>query len=82
MQVKSKPTKREEAAKPSRPSLLDTVKRAWRDTLSELKKVTWPSQEQLVRLTAVVAGASLAMGVFLGLVDYIFELILKILAGG
>jgi len=82
MQVKSKPAKREEAAKSSRPSLLDNAKRSLRDIRSELKKVTWPTREQVTRLTAVVAAASLAMGIFLGLVDYIFETVLRILAGG
>jgi preprotein translocase subunit SecE len=82
MQVKSKPTKREEAAKSVRVSLLDNARRGLRDTRSELRKVTWPTREQVTRMTTVVAAASLAMGVFLGLVDYIFETILKMLAGG
>lgn len=82
MQVKSKPTKKEETARPGRVSLIDRVQRSLRDTRSELKKVTWPNREQVTRLTIVVAAASAAMGIFLGMVDYIFELILKMLAGG
>jgi preprotein translocase subunit SecE len=36
----------------------------------ELKKVTWPSREQVIRDTLVVAVVSLAMGVFFGVVDF------------
>jgi preprotein translocase subunit SecE len=82
MQVKTKPTKKDEPNKPGRPALLETVQKTLRDTRSELKKVTWPTREQTVRLTVVVGAVSMGMGIFLGAVDYIFETLLKILLGG
>ncbi len=43
-----------------------------RDTYGELKKVVWPTREQTVNLSIVVIAVSLAVGVALGLVDWIF----------
>ena len=53
-----------------------------REVISELRKVTWPSREEAVRLTIMVVAVSLAMGVFLGTVDFIFSrLVTRFLIG-
>ncbi len=48
---------------------------------AELLKVTWPSKNEVIRLTAVVIIISLIVGAFLGGLDFIFtkgiELLLK-----
>ena len=48
---------------------------------SELKKVTWPSKDQVIRLTGVVIVISLIVGLFIGGLDFVFtklvELIIK-----
>lgn len=48
---------------------------------AELLKVTWPSKNEVIRLTVVVIIISLIVGAFLGVLDFIFtkgiELILK-----
>ncbi len=46
-----------------------------REVVSELRKVTWPSREEAIRLTFMVLVVSGVIGVFLGAVDYIFNLI-------
>jgi len=38
----------------------------------EIKKVTWPTRQQLVRLTIVVIGSSVALAAYLGALDYVF----------
>lgn len=43
-----------------------------KETQDELKKVTWPKQEEIVRLTIVVIIISVAVGLFIGLLDFIF----------
>lgn len=43
-----------------------------RDVVSELRKVTWPTRQEATRLTAIVVIVSVALGVFLGGVDYVF----------
>lgn len=37
----------------------------------ELGKVTWPSREQTIRYTVLVVIVAVAVGLFLGLLDYI-----------
>lgn len=53
-----------------------------REIVSELKKVVWPTWAEARNLTTIVIVVSVAVGAFLGTVDYIFywiinELILK-----
>ncbi|MDD5251109.1 MAG: preprotein translocase subunit SecE [Patescibacteria group bacterium] len=36
----------------------------------ELKKVTWPSREQVIRDTLIVLGLSIATAAFFGLIDF------------
>lgn len=40
-----------------------------RDIFDELKKVSWPTRNQTVRLTVVVIGISLIIGVYIGIID-------------
>ena len=51
------------------------------ETVSELRRVTWPSREETIRLTIMVIAVAGAVGIFLGLVDLgfsrIFDLILR-----
>jgi preprotein translocase subunit SecE len=52
-------------------------------TLAELKKVTWLSWNEAFRLTALVLGISIAVGLILGGLDYGFSaLINKLFVGG
>jgi preprotein translocase subunit SecE len=51
------------------------VKEAW----SELKKAHWPTREQAINLTVVVIAVSVATGLALGLVDFVFSKVLGLL---
>ncbi len=53
--------------------------RLFKDTRSELKKVIWPTREETSKLTMVVIGLSVALGITLGLADYIFLEFYKLL---
>jgi len=46
------------------------------DAISELRKVTWPSREETKRLTTMVVIISVAMGIFLGLIDEVFSTVI------
>jgi preprotein translocase subunit SecE len=48
-----------------------------REVRSELRKVVWPSRPQAINLTMVVIAVSAAVGVFLGLVDFVFSQIME-----
>lgn len=37
--------------------------------IEELKKVTWPTRKQAIRLTGIVIGISLIIGLYVGIID-------------
>jgi preprotein translocase subunit SecE len=48
------------------------------DSRAELRKVTWPTREQAKNLTLIIVAVTVAMAIFLGFLDYIFQVV----AGG
>jgi len=50
-----------------------------KDSSVELKKVSWPTKKQAVNSTALVVGVSLAVALFLGLIDFLLTEILQII---
>lgn len=48
-----------------------------KDTKKEMVKVNWPTRSETVRFTAVVIALSIATAVFMGVLDFIFQTILK-----
>ncbi len=48
------------------------------EVVSELKKVTWPSRQETIRLTLLVIAVSVAIGVVLGVLDLLFTRLLDI----
>ena len=59
---------------------LDTAKRRFRflgEIVSELKKVVWLSRREVVYLTILVIIVSIAAGILLGALDYIFAALVE-----
>jgi preprotein translocase subunit SecE len=53
------------------------------DIGNELKKVVWPTRQETIRLSLIVIGICLIMGLLLGVIDYGFsELVAKVFLGG
>lgn len=50
-----------------------------RETVDELKKVAWPTKQEVVRLTFVVITVSLIVGLFLGGLDFVFTSLLTLI---
>jgi len=50
------------------------AKQFYLDVRSEMKKVSWPSRQEVVGTTVVVIGAVFFFGFYLGLVDYLLGL--------
>lgn len=48
-----------------------------KETRDELKKVVWPTRQEIIRLTFVVITVSLIVGLFLGGLDFLFTKILE-----
>jgi preprotein translocase subunit SecE len=44
-----------------------------KESVAEMKKVTWPTKKETRNYTVLVIGVSLAMALFLGLLDFIFS---------
>jgi preprotein translocase subunit SecE len=51
-------------------------KQFYYDVRSEMRKVTWPSRQEVVGTTVVVIVAVFFFGVYLGLVDYLLAIAL------
>jgi preprotein translocase subunit SecE len=74
----SRPSKpvgdRTKAPAPAQPSIFATrteaVRRLFRDTMSEAKKVNWPDKDTTRNLTVVVIGISVILGLLLGGIDW------------
>ncbi|PIR70010.1 MAG: preprotein translocase subunit SecE [Candidatus Niyogibacteria bacterium CG10_big_fil_rev_8_21_14_0_10_46_36] len=45
----------------------------------ELKQVTWPTRAETTRYTILVIGISIAIALFLGVLDFAFTSILEVL---
>lgn len=53
----------------------------FKGVIEELKKVIWPSREQTIRYTVLVIVIAVAVGIFLGALDYILTLFTAFLLG-
>jgi len=54
-----------------------------RDIIDELKKVTWPTRREIMRLSLMVIAVCAIVGIFLGALDYGFsELVARVFLGG
>ena len=58
------------------------VQRYYRETIGELRKVTWPTRQEATSLTIVVLIVIAAMSAFLGLLDFIFGRFFILIFGG
>ena len=53
---------------------IHTITNYVRESIAELKKVTWPSKKQTTNYTLLVIGISLAVATFIGLADFLLSL--------
>jgi preprotein translocase subunit SecE len=51
----------------------NAMQRWFRETMGELRKVSWPTRQEAQRLTGIVVAVMIAMSLLLGLLDYIFS---------
>ncbi len=49
------------------------------DVVEELKKVSWPSKNETIRLTMIVVGISLIIGLYVGIIDILLAKGLEII---
>jgi len=49
----------------------NAIIRFYRETVGELRKVSWPTREEAVNLTKIVILVLIVMAIFLGAVDWV-----------
>jgi preprotein translocase subunit SecE len=54
----------------------------FRELKNEVKKVHWPTPRQAANMTGVIVALSAALGAFLGLVDFTFQELFRVLLQG
>ena len=57
----------------------NAIVRLWRETIGELRKVTWPTTKEAWRLTRIVIVVMLVMSFLLGIFDFIFSKMIGLL---
>jgi preprotein translocase subunit SecE len=60
---------------------LEKIKKFLKEVLAELRKVTWPTKEELVGSTIVTIVVSLIVAIFIGIVDRILSLAVQVIFG-
>ena len=57
------------------------IKRWWKETIGELRKVNWPTPKQAWRLTKIVIVVIIIMGALLGGLDFAFTKLIGWIVG-
>ena len=55
--------------------------RFFTDIIGELRRVTWPSREETMRLSIMVIAVAAAIGAFLGVIDIGFGRLFSVILG-
>ncbi|MDD2695373.1 MAG: preprotein translocase subunit SecE [Anaerolineales bacterium] len=58
-----------------------TIKRVFRETIGELRKVTWPTRREATNLTIVVLIVVASMSALLGFLDFVFSQLFALILG-
>ena len=69
------PDKNEKVKKPN------AIKKWWRETIGELRKVAWPTRKEALRLTWIVIAVIVVMGTVLGALDFGFTKLIGLIVG-
>ena len=55
-----------------KPGIFARIRKYFRDTKSEVKKVVWLTRQQIVNNTGVVIACIIVVGAFIGVLDAVF----------
>ncbi|HPY91294.1 MAG TPA: preprotein translocase subunit SecE [Lentisphaeria bacterium] len=58
------------------------IQRLYNETVSELKKCSWPSRQELYESTLVVVSSLIILSVFVVVVDFICEAVIRYITMG
>lgn len=57
----------------------NAIQRWWRETLGEMRKVSWPTPQDAWRLTKIVLMVMAGMSFVLGILDFVFSKLVTLL---
>ena len=57
------------------------IRKFYRETVAELRKVSWPTRSEAINLPRVVLVVIFLMGAFLGILDYRFTQLFGLILG-
>ena len=57
------------------------IRRYFDEVWSELRKVSWPTREQVRNLTVLVFAISLVVGIYISILDAFFQNVIAFLVG-
>jgi len=52
---------------------INKITQYFTDSFQELRKVTWPTKNQAIKLTAIVLGFCVFMAIVIGVIDGVFN---------
>jgi preprotein translocase subunit SecE len=61
--------------------MIEKIRKFLSETVAEMKKVTWPTREELKESTKLVIVATFVVTLFVGLVDQLLSLLIRSLLG-
>jgi preprotein translocase subunit SecE len=61
--------------------MFEKIKNFLSETRAEMRKVTWPTRDELIESTKIVIIASFVVTLFIGLIDQLLTLIIRRLLG-
>ena len=61
---------------------MNKITKFLKEVQGELRKVTWPTREEIIGSTIVTVVVSLVVAIFIGIVDRVFMLIIHAIFGG
>ncbi|MGI6741054.1 MAG: preprotein translocase subunit SecE [Brevefilum sp.] len=67
------------AKKVKKLSIFQRIQRFWRETIGELRKVTWPTPQEAWKMTRIVLIVMVIMSLILGVLDMAFSRLVSFL---
>ena len=67
------------AKKKKKLTIFQRIQRFWRETIGELRKVTWPTPEEAWKMTRLVLIVMIIMALVLGVLDLAFSRLIRLL---
>jgi len=61
--------------------MFEKIVKFLKETKAEMRKVTWPTRDELIGSTKIVIVAALVVTLFVGIIDQILTLIIRRLLG-